>query len=508
MNDKLREIREAAESDLITFIKLIAPHRVLGSIHEELCRWWTREDHKSHQICLLPRDHGKSAMVAYRAAWYITKHPDCRILYISSTANLAEKQLKFIKDILTSDIYRRYWPEMVNKDEGKREKWTSTEIMVDHPKRKEEGVRDPTVFIAGLTTGITGLHCDVAILDDVVVGENAYTKEGRDKVSTQYSYLSSIEGGDAQQWVVGTRYHPNDLYDDLVKMQIELFDKEGDLISEDPVYEIFERVVEVEGEFLWPRQQRRDGRWFGFNAQILGRKRAQYLNKTQFYAQYYNDPNDPEGSGISPEKFNYYERKYVSRSNGYWYYKQERLNVFASIDFAFSLRQKADYTAIVVVGVDKNHNYYVLDIERFKTDKVSEYFKHILHLHQKWDFRKLRAEVTVAQQVIVRTLKDEYIRQYGLSLSIDEYRPTRNEGNKFERIAATLEPRYDNGQMWHYRGGNCQILEEELVREHSTHDDVKDALAAAVDVSVAPTGRHNRTLQSTKVLSHPRFGGI
>ena len=48
------------------------------------------------------------------------------ILYISSTANLAEKQLKAIKDILTCDIYSRYWPEMVNTDEGKRERWTSS----------------------------------------------------------------------------------------------------------------------------------------------------------------------------------------------------------------------------------------------------------------------------------------------------------------------------------------------------------------------------------------------
>ena len=36
-NVKLQEIREAAEADLVTFIKLIAPYQVLGSIHEEVC---------------------------------------------------------------------------------------------------------------------------------------------------------------------------------------------------------------------------------------------------------------------------------------------------------------------------------------------------------------------------------------------------------------------------------------------------------------------------------------
>ena len=82
------QIREQAESDLISFIRLIHPQRVLGHIHEELIRWWTREDAKDHQLTLLPRDHGKSAMIAYRVAWEITKNPAIRVLYISSTANL------------------------------------------------------------------------------------------------------------------------------------------------------------------------------------------------------------------------------------------------------------------------------------------------------------------------------------------------------------------------------------------------------------------------------------
>ena len=40
--------------------------------------------------------------------------------------------------------------------------------------------------------------------------------------------------------------------------------------------------------------------------------------------------------------------------------------------------------------------------------------------------------------------------------------------------------------MWHYKGGNCQTLEEELVMSHPPHDDCKDALANAVDLAVIP----------------------
>jgi phage terminase large subunit-like protein len=510
-------VREAAEADLLTFIRLIAPHRVLGSVHEDLIHWWTREDRKSHQLCLLPRDHQKSAMVAYRVAWHITRNPACTILYISSTANLAEKQLGAIKDILTSKVYRRYWPEMVHPDEGKRRKWTNSEIMIDHPLREQEGVRDPTVFTGGLTTSLTGLHCTVAVLDDVVVYENAYTEEGRNKVMSQYSLLSSIESSDAEEWVVGTRYHPKDLYQYMTEMEREHYDNKGSVIGADSVYEVFSREVEDagdgSGEFLWPRQQRADGKWFGFDANILSKKKAQYLDKIQFYAQYYNNPNMNDGTGVDHTRFQYYNKDRLALRAGKWYYNGKPLNVYAAIDFAFSLSAKADYTAVVVIGIDGDGHIYVLDIDRFRVTRIAEYFDRVKRLHVHWNFKKLRAEVTVAQEVIVRELKD-YIRKDGLSLSIDPHRPSRHTGTKEERMRAILEPRYDNMTVWHYRGGNCQTLEEELRMARPPHDDVKDALSSAIEIATPPRSAradsHSAELQrkyGVNVVAHPRFGG-
>lgn len=509
------QIREAAEADLVTFIKLVSPKQVLGGVHEELCRWWTREKRKKFQLVLLPRDHGKSRMVAYRVAWEITRRPWIRILYISATSNLAEKQLKFIQDILESRVYRRYWPEMVNADKNKREKWTTSEISVDHPRRKEEAIRDPTIFTGGLTTTLTGLHCDIAVLDDIVVGDNAYTEEGRNKVRTQYSYLSSIEGSDAEEWVVGTRYHPKDLYSELMDMGEDIYDEEGNPTGEsDPIYEKFERAVEDRGdgtgEFLWPKQQRADGMWFGFDRKVLAIKRGKYLDRTQFRAQYYNDPNDPEDMRIGRDKFQYYDKAFLIKDGPYWYYNGQRLNVFASVDFAFSKSARADYTAIVVVGVDGYGNIYVLDIDRFRSDRISEYFDHIMELHAKWEFHKLAAEVTVAQQAIVEELKESYIKPYGLFLSIVPIKPTRHDGTKEERLAAILEPKYDNFAVWHYKGGNCQVLEDELIMSHPPHDDCMDALATAIEISVPPVGRmaKDRMRSAGNVVYNTRFGGI
>lgn len=505
------QIRQAALSNLELFIKLVHPNRMLGKVHQEVISWWTRQDAKSHQLLLLPRDHQKSALVAYRVAWEITRNPAVRVLYISSTSDLAIKQLKFIKDILTSTNYRKYWPEMVNAKDTDREKWAETEISVDHPKRKEQIVRDPTVFTAGLTTNIVGLHCDIAVLDDVVVDKSADTDDGREKVRNQVSYLASIAGTDSKVWAVGTRYHPKDLYDDMLSMNYEIYNKDGEIVETVPLYEVFQREVESlgdgTGEFLWPRAQTPDGRWFGFDAHQLSIKRAQYSDTSKFRAQYYNNPNDVSASAIDPSLFQYYDKKQLSQNNGYWYLGANRINVFAAVDFAYSLARKADFTCIVVLGCDKNYNYYVLDIDRFKTSRISDYFDRILRLHSKWGFRKLRAEVTAAQQVIVQDLKDNYIKPYGLALSIDEFRPTRHQGSKEERMEAVLQPRYANRQVWHYRAGNCELLESELVAMKPPHDDIKDCLTACIETCTPPSSAALFSRSKETKTYHPRFGG-
>jgi phage terminase large subunit-like protein len=180
------------------------------------------------------------------------------------------------------------------------------------------------------------------------------------------------------------------------------------------------------------------------------------------------------------------------------------------VDFAYSTTKKGDYSAIVVLGLDGIGNHYILDIDRFKTDKISTYFDHILKLYEKWNFRKIRAEVSVAQKVIVKDLKENYIRPLGLSLIIEEYNPSRWQGTKEERIFTTLEPKYANGQMWHYPGGNCQPLEEELLFANPAHDDIKDALASAVDFALPPTNmfRHSRPNDGDGTRFHERWGGV
>ena len=506
------EIRAAAESDLEVFIELVAPHLHLGNIHRELIRWWMSSKRRESTLVLLPRGHLKSKLLAYKAAWELTKDPTETIIYVSATSDLAEKQLFLIKQILTSKIYRKYWPEMVNKEEGKRQRWNNSEIIVDHPLRIAEVDGDPSIKAAGLTTNITGFHATNVKLDDIVVPNNAYTETGRDQVSSQISQIASIQEPDAVTDCVGTRYHMKDQYDTFLGQIYYIFEDDEDgneVISQElNIWDLFIRVVEDDGEFLWPRSKRKDGKAFGFDRNVLSKIKAKYTDRTQFYAQYYNDPNDPESMRVDRSKFQYYDRDKIENIAGNWFYGNKRLNVFAGIDFAYTMNKRADWSSVVVIGMDSDNDIYVLDIFRFKTDRISEYYKNILAAYSKWGFKKLRAEISAAQVVIVKDLKENYIKPNGLNIKVDEYRPGRSEGSKEERMRSTLEPRYDNLQIYHYNGGFIQELEEEIMMERPPHDDIKDCLASVIGIAIAPKKHSNVERTKTLVKYHGRFGGV
>ncbi len=515
MPEEAKQIRETAMSDLFFFAKLVNPGYVYGDIHKEIFKWMEDytlygqgSSHTTNKLIMLPRAHLKSHMVATWASWILLRHPEATILYVSATSGLAETQLFAIKNILESPVFSRYFPEYLHPQEGKREKWSQTAISIDHPKRRQEGIRDATISTAGLTTNTTGWHADVLIPDDLVVPENAYTEDGRNSVSKKASQFTSILNAGGFTMACGTRYHPSDIYADWKKQEFDIYNSDDEVIDRVNVWDVKEYTVETDGVFIWPRTVRpSDGKSFGFNNQVLSKIRAQYEDRVQFFAQYYNNPNDSGSNRIARSKFQYYDKKFLRQTDGNWFYRGKRLNVYAAIDFAFSMSKKADSTAIVVIGIDDEGFIYILDIDRFKSDKIGEYFSRVSQLHSKWEFKKLRAEVTVAQAVIVRDLKDK-LRSEGLSLSIDEHRPTRNEGTKEERIAAALEHKYDNMSIWHFKGGYIDVLEEELVLARPPHDDIKDALASAVEIAVKPRGSRADRSESNVVSFHSKFGGV
>lgn len=508
LNEDQLLVRDYALKDLESFIRLVAPYQLLGHCHVDLCKWVRRHE-KDNKLILWPRDHGKSRFCAFYAAWQVVRNPAITIIYASATAEKAEEQLRFIKNILTSDIVFRYFPRLLEDKEGQRTAWNATNIIVDHPYRNANGVVDSTIMTCGLEKTITGKHCDIFIWDDIVVPENN-TIQGRKDVNAWAAQAASIMSADAHILAVGTRYHPKDAYGMMIDMK---FDEEetidGEVISDTrQLFNVNQANVEDDGQFLWPRQQRKDGKWFGFNSNILARKRAVYEASgeiTQFYAQYYNDPNDKTTAPISRELFQYYKRGELEHFDGMWHMEGEPIYIYCAVDLAANISDTADYSVIIVGGIDKMANRFVLDICRYKSNKISTTLQHLKDIYNKFRFKKLRIEAVSGFKLVAEDLA-ESLNDAGIRIPIDFYTPPNNEA-KAARINGILEPLYQAGAIYHFRGGDCQTLEDELVSANPINDDTKDAWAMCIDIMERPIVRRH-IKRDNVVLYHPRFGGV
>lgn len=529
LSDEHLAIRNMAMDRFFFFARLMNPSYMFGDIHEEVCDWLEeyslfgksyykpggkirkkyQDDLPLSKMIMLPRGHLKSKLIATFAAWIITRHPEITILYLSATSRLAEKQLFDIKNILDSKTYRFYFPEYVHPIEGKRTKWNENAIIIDHPRREECNVRDETVSTGGLTTNIAGWHADLILADDLVVPDNAYTPEGRESVARTVALFTSVRNPGGFTVASGTRYHPDDEYDNWKTNTYEVFGDDGELVDTLPVWEIKEYAVEEDGIFLWPRVVAPDGKAYGFNVNVLSKIRADYRSDiSQFYAQYYNDPSRGGTATITSDLFQYYDPKFLKNTNDGWFFGEHKLNVYAAIDFAYSLKKKSDFTVIAVIGITSNDQIFILDIDRFKANNIKAYYDHVVSMYDKWNFKKLNAEVSAAQQVIVNDLKNE-VRKNGGLISVEEFRPMKKDGSKRERIAAVLDKRYLDRQIWHRKDGNTPILEDELLSLNPSHDDVKDAVASAISIAKKPIRVFNNKSNYLPLAQRSnRFGGV
>ena len=513
-------LKDLLETDLWAFAQYINPHYAYGEVHEEVFRWLSMPDCSDHQLLLMPRAHLKSHCIAVWCVWQITRDPTSSIVYLSAGEDLAKVQIYSIKDMITCDRYRTVWPEMLDKEEGKRDKWTAWGFNVQHPLRKEMSIRDSTIIVKTVKSNATGLHCSHLVFDDVVVPNNAYSETGRSEVKAAVSQFASIKNPGAYTKCVGTRYHPVDIYEQFQNAVVKIWDANyysegvGDFDGERDLWDIKEYIVEdnrdMTGTFLWPRLiSAYDKKPYGFNAEVLAIIQAQYSSlgeDAQFYAQYYNDPNDPSSEKVQRDSFQYYKPENISFVDGFYHIHGKKLNVTSAMDVAWTTNKGSDYTAIAVIGTDYEHNTFVLALDRFKTQDYDTYYKHVVGLYNEWGFRKLHIETNAGGHLVANELK-RLLRQNGAALVVEGKAATGNEGRKEEKHNAILIPRVKNGSLFFHKGGLTQVAIEEIVLERPPHDDLKDVLTAAIANAVAPARPRYESSTKSSIKFNSRFGG-
>jgi predicted phage terminase large subunit-like protein len=432
-------------------------HLKLAPFHEEMCRFVDKNP-KRFKLILVPRGHLKSSLVTIgKSIQWMYQDPSVRILIANATYRMAttfvgqiQRHLKFNQKLLErfGDIARN----PVN--------WTSDMITLEAAK-EAHGKKEATLTGFGMGGNLVSQHYDKIILDDIVNRDSVNTREQIEKsILFLKDILDLLEPG-GELIILGTRWHDQDLYGWIM-------DKENDILGSFDIYlrPAFTGNLRDHTNFhaLWPDK---------FSRSIL-EKLYREKGPYEFSSQYLNNPVPDDDAVFRRTWFHYYDPTEL---------RGRPLNKFMAIDPAISLEKEADYTAIVTLGVDYFHNWYVLDIFR---DRITphELIEHLYVLYERWHPIEIAIENVAFQKVLQYSLNEEG-RKRKKYLPIVEVKPEQR--TKDERVRG-LQPLYANGVILHHKDlVYNDYLEDELTRfPRGQHDDIIDALSYMKDIVSAP----------------------
>jgi len=195
------------------------------------------------------------------------------------------------------------------------------------------------------------------------------------------------------------------------------------------------------------------------------------MGEVLFGCQYMNDPRGGESGVFRDEWFQFYETLPMVPDGGGGF-RVGPLRVFQGVDLAISQREGADFFAVVTIGVDGDHNVFVLDAFRghLSFDKQLQKVRELAGR-----FHPLR--IAVESNAYQDALAAELVRTAGLPV-----RRVRTVRDKMVR-AVRLSPQFENGKVFLKRS-MTELLGELQLFPRGVHDDLFDALELAVSESV------------------------
>lgn len=432
------------------------PHKELADLAQD----WSG---KRKKLILMPRGSFKSSVVTVGyAVQQICANPNIRILIGSEVNATAKKFLREIKDHFETNERLRY---LYGDHVRKKSRWTDDDIT---SALRTRTAKEPTVFTTGTDQSRTGFHCDIAILDDPVSATNINTVEAREKTLQWYREISNnILDPDGYLIVIGTRWHFNDLYQHIIDEESEEFDihvREAVLnnralkILTSPV-PVEEKVAQIKDhELLFPTRLGVKELWSKYKS----------VGSSMFSNQYLNRVMLDEDAVFKLTNIRYYDpANEMDRA------KMRRLNTYISIDPADSMAKTADFTAVVVAGVDELNNWYVLDYEYDKM-KPKELIDAVFRFYQTYKPRKIGLETTGGRKGLLYSFRDEE-RHQGIRLPLEELKRDTTEAKEF-RIKGVLQPIVEQKRLF-VQIGHRELIEELKTFPRSRHDDLLDALA-------------------------------
>lgn len=154
------------------------------------------------------------------------------------------------------------------------------------------------------------------------------------------------------------------------------------------------------------------------------------------------------------------------------------MKLYMGVDLAISTKEDADYTAIVTVGVDDEGRIWVVDAERRRVG-FHDALEFIKTKAARWSPADIAIEVVQYQAAAV----EELLRS--TDLPVRKIKPDKDKLTRFQR----LQPRYQQGLVWHDESLPMYFEEELLSFPVGEHDDLVDSLV----YSYAMTGDYGKT---------------
>ncbi len=465
-----------ARSDFLTFIKLIAPSVVsdfkLGR-HIELLATKLQEVEegktKRLMVFLPPRSTKSVICSKLFPAWYMGKHASHEILSVSHSDQLAADFGRTVRDIVNNDVYKEIFPHTtLRTDVRAAGKWQTN----------QNGV----YIAAGVRSQIAGRGAHVALLDDVMSEEDAFSEAGRRYIKEWYpAGLRTRLMPNGSVVIINTRYHEDDICGWLLNVQEErkkdtAFSEEEDEVQIDE-WEVIkipawldrqsaELLGLQEGSSYFP-EWKPDHLLKKDEIEIRSQNGSKY-----WQSLYMQDPTPDEGGII--KKFWFKQ----------WEYMEDPPDcdfIIQTYDTAFSSKETADYSVIQTWGIFRNvqvdsagteHTVSNLILLSNKRGRL-EYPELRMMAQEMYD--KYEPDVVIIEKKASGQSLIQDMRRAGLPVL--EYSPDKD---KVSRVNAST-PILESGRVWLPNKPFAEdLINESIAFPNATYDDQVDAMVMAI----------------------------
>lgn len=453
--EKTQAVRTLCESDL--FYLLVRACRREDMLHPwKYARVREVESDPNDHLDLWAREHGKTSTITFGLTIQdILKDPEVTFGFFSHTRPIAKAFLRQImRELESNKVLHTAFPDILwGTDVRQAPKWSEDDGII---VKRKSNPNEATIEAWGLVDGQpVSKHFKRLLYDDVVVKESVTNPEMIEKTMTalEQSYNLGVTPGGVRRFA-GTRWHFNDAYSTLQKRGTAKLrwhpGKEGG--------------EEAGKSVLWSEevheQKRRDMGPYTYAAQILLNPKADAMQgfRREWLRSFKHLPENV------------------------------RTNNYLLVDAASSKKRGSDYTAIWLVRLNTDGNYYCLPVVRDRLN-LTERADRIFDLHRKWRPKQTRYEKYGLQGDIEHIKSRQESENYRFDIV-----EVGGQTPKADRIRRLL-PLFEQGRI--YLPQSLHVTDWEKVPRDLVHDFIEDEYMAF------PVGLHDDMLDALSRIAEP-----